>query len=216
MVSTHSGRLELDRAQLLVVDLQERLLPHIHEHADVLAQAERMIRAARVLDLPITVSEQYPRGLGPTAPAIAAAAEGAVRLEKTTFSFCADEECRERVTSVLRPQVLIVGIETHVCVQQTALDLVEMQMRPFVLADAVGSRRPRDRDIALEYLRASGGDWVYRIDPQVKTAVRQSIRIGRQNADAVEIVKGLKSGDRVITSSYAAFNGRDKLLLKDR
>ncbi len=67
-----------------------------------------------------------------------------------------------------------------------------------------------------EYLRASGGDWVYRIDPQVKTAIRQSIRIGRQNADAVEIVKGLKSGDRVITSSYAAFNGRDKLLLKDR
>jgi nicotinamidase-related amidase len=151
-----SDRLDLEQAQLLVVDLQEKLLPHIHEHERVLTQAGRMIRAARVLDLPITVSEQYPKGLGGTAPAILAAAEDAVRLEKTTFSFCADDACRARLSAVGRPQVLLVGIETHVCVQQTALDLLEMQMRPYVLADAIGSRRPLDYEVALDYMRSFG------------------------------------------------------------
>jgi HlyD family secretion protein len=67
-----------------------------------------------------------------------------------------------------------------------------------------------------EYLKASGGDWVYRIDEAAGTAVRQAIRTGRQNADAIEVVKGLKAGDRVVTSSVAAFGGRDKVSLKDK
>jgi len=156
MASFHIDRLNREHVQLLVVDFQERLLPYIENHADILAHAERMTRAAVALDIPITVSEQYPRGLGATVPAIAEAAEGAVRVEKTTFSFCADEACRTRVSTVMRPQVLLVGIETHVCVQQTALDLLAMQMRPVVLADAVGSRRPFDRQIALDGMRAAG------------------------------------------------------------
>ena len=156
MVSAHIDRLDCEHAQLLAIDFQERLLPSITDHAAVLAQAERMIRAAVVLELPITVSEQYPRGLGATAPGILAAAQGATRLEKMTFSFCADTACRQRVSEVMRPQVLIVGIEAHVCVYQTALDLLAMQMRPVVLADAVGSRRPFDHAIALDGLRAAG------------------------------------------------------------
>lgn len=156
MPGTRIDRLDREHVQLVVVDMQERLIPHIHEHADVLAHAERMIRAAAVLDIPITVSEQYPRGLGPTAPAIRAAAGSAPLLAKTTFSLCGDEACRSRITAVLRPQVLLVGIETHVCVQQTALDLLEMQMRPFVLVDAVGSRRPLDAQVAIERMRGAG------------------------------------------------------------
>jgi nicotinamidase-related amidase len=156
MADGHFDRLNCEQAQLLVIDIQERLLPSIAEHAAVLASAERMIRAAVVLELPITVSEQYPRGLGATAPGILTAATGATRLEKMTFSFCADAACRQHVLAVSRPQVLIVGIEAHVCVYQTALDLLEMEMRPFVLADAVGSRRPFDCAIALDGLRAAG------------------------------------------------------------
>jgi nicotinamidase-related amidase len=145
-----------EQAQLLVVDIQERLLPHIAEHEDLVACAERMIRAAGALEMPATVSEQYPRGLGPSAPVILTAAAGAMRLEKSTFSFCADEACRARVVGLGRPQVLLVGIETHVCVQQTAFDLLALGMRPFVLADAVGSRRPRDHRVALDGMRAGG------------------------------------------------------------
>jgi nicotinamidase-related amidase len=156
MASAHIDRLDREHAQLLVVDFQEKLLPSIVDHAAVTAQAERMIRAAVVLELPITVSEQYPRGLGPTVPAIRAAAEGAARFEKMTFSFCADPACHKRISAVLRVQVLIVGIEAHVCVLQTALDLLAMQMRPIVLADAVGSRRASDYTVALDGLRAAG------------------------------------------------------------
>lgn len=147
---------ERERAQLLVVDIQEKLLPHIAEHERVVAQAARITRAAAALAVPVTVSEQYPQGLGPTTPALNAAAEGAARATKMTFSFCADEACRRRLVEVGRPQVLLVGIETHVCVLQTALELLEMQMEPIVLADAVGSRRVLDWQIALERMRAAG------------------------------------------------------------
>lgn len=161
---------------MLVVDIQERLLPHIHDHEQVVAQAELMIRAAAVLDIPVTVSEQYPRGLGPTNPRILAAAEGAARAEKMAFSFCAEEACRQRLSSVLRPHVLLVGIETHVCVQQTALDLLEMQMHPFVLADAVGSRRPLDYSTALDRMRAAGA-----VVTTVESAIFQLV--GRSDTD---------------------------------
>jgi nicotinamidase-related amidase len=73
-----------------------------------------------------------------------------------TFSYCADQTCRKRITDVGRPQILLIGIETHVCVQQTALDLLRMQMQPVILTDAVSSRRPHDREIALHRMRAAG------------------------------------------------------------
>ncbi len=149
-------QLEAQKAQLLVVDLQEKLLPHIAEHETVISQVVRMVRAARELELPITVSEQYPEGLGRTPAAVLVAAEGAARLEKLTFSLWQDEPLRERLLLLARPQVLLVGIEAHVCVQQTAFDLLETQMVPFILADAVGSRRALDRDIALDRMRSAG------------------------------------------------------------
>jgi nicotinamidase-related amidase len=156
MMDARDERLALPQAQLLIVDIQERLLPQIADQQRVVAQAERMIRAAVAMELPITLSEQYPRGIGATVPAIAAAATGATRLEKMTFSFCADEHGRARLSSVARPQVLLVGIEAHVCVYQTALDLLDLRMQPVVLADAVGSRRPLDYEVALAGLRAAG------------------------------------------------------------
>ncbi len=155
MMNSNVPRIDVEHAQLLVVDLQEKLLPFIAGHEQVLAAAEKMIRAAVVLELPVTVSQQYSKGLGPTNPAILAAATGAARAEKMTFSFCADPDCRRKLPST-RPQVLLVGIEAHVCVQQTALDLLGLQMRPVVLADAVGSRRPFDCQIALDRMRAAG------------------------------------------------------------
>lgn len=150
------ARLSHDNAQLLIVDIQEKLLPFITAHDSVVVEAERMINAATEIGLPITLSEQYPRGLGPTVPAIARAARLATRCEKLTFSFCADDACRARLLGLQRPQVLLVGIEAHVCVLQTALDLLALDLRPVVLADAVGSRRECDRDTAFELMRSAG------------------------------------------------------------
>jgi len=152
-------RLIVARTQLLVVDVQENLLPHVAEHENVLAQCVRMIRAAVVLELPITLSEQYVRGLGATRAEILAAAGEAgryERIEKLTFSVLRHDALRQRLVALGRPQVLIVGIEAHVCVQQTALDLLELGLQPVVLADAVGSRRPADRAVALERMRSAG------------------------------------------------------------
>ncbi len=147
-----------EQAQLVVVDLQEKMLPHIAQREDVLAQAVRMIRAAGEFEIPVTVSEQYVRGLGPTVPEVTAALERLrhARLEKTSFSLLKDAPLRARITGLARPQVLLVGVETHVCVQQTALHLLEIGLLPVVLADAAGSRRPADRDTALERMRQAG------------------------------------------------------------
>lgn len=150
------ARLDVGHAQLLVVDIQKKLTPYIVNRAEVIAQSVRMIEAAKLLELPITVTEHYPRGLGPSEQPILEAAADATLLEKIAFSVCGDEQSRERIVSLMRPAIIIVGIETHVCVQQTALDLLEMQMRPFVLADAVGSRRKSDCEFGLRRMEAAG------------------------------------------------------------
>lgn len=149
-------RLDAERAQILVVDLQERLLPKIDQGAAVVAQSLRMMQAGRELQLPTTLSEQYPAGLGATQTEIRAAATGAICLQKLTFSAMADEALRERIVTRRRRQVLLVGIEAHVCVQQTAFDLLAAGLEPVLLADAVGSRRAGDRDVAIERMRAVG------------------------------------------------------------
>jgi nicotinamidase-related amidase len=159
MPASSLQRLALPQAQLAVVDIQEKMLPHVAEHQAVLAQSLRMIRAAVEMQLPITVSEQYVRGLGLTLPSVLAACGDpprCQRIEKTTFSLTGQDALRERIVGLQRPQVLLLGIETHVCVQQTALDLLDLGLQPIVLADAVGSRRPADRAVALERMRAAG------------------------------------------------------------
>lgn len=153
---THVPRLEAARAQLLVIDVQERLLPHIHEQEAVVGQIVRMMRAARELDLPCTITEQYVQGLGPSAAAVREAAGDGGRIEKMTFSVCRDEAAQGVLKKNVRPEVLVAGIEAHVCVLQTVLDLLDAQLTPFVLADAVGSRRARERDVALSRMQMAG------------------------------------------------------------
>lgn len=166
-------RLAISNAQLLIIDMQQRLMPHIAEREFVLEQAVRMIRGAAAMKLPITLSEQYPQGLGATVAEVRAAFETAGagvagetpvvggqgrcdRIEKLTFSCSADPRGRGRLKSLERPHVLMVGIETHVCVLQSALDLLADGLHPVILADAVGSRRPLDRQIAIERMRTAG------------------------------------------------------------
>jgi nicotinamidase-related amidase len=141
-------------AALLLVDFQQRLVPAIHDGGTVVARAARLAEAARVLDVPVCATEQYPTGLGPTVLELAGYPQNVVA--KTRFSGAADP-------TLLPPavrEVVVAGVEAHVCVLQTVADLLAGEQRVVVVADAVGSRDPADRDAALERMRAHGAEVV--------------------------------------------------------
>lgn len=141
-------------AALLVVDVQGKLMERIDRRDEVLANIVRAIRGAKLLQIPVFATEQYPKGLGPSLPEIAELVPH--RPEKTCFHCCAVPEIFERIHALGIRQATLVGIEAHVCVAQTALELLSMGVRVQVLADAVSSRRPFDRDVSLRRLEHAG------------------------------------------------------------
>lgn len=154
----HDGLLSRDASVLVVVDVQERLAPVIHGREGLLARVELLVAAAGLLGVPVLVSEQYPQGLGRTVEAVRRALPaGTIPVEKTEFSCAPVPEFAARLAALGRTQVVLAGMETHVCVAQTALDLRSRDGGSvWVAADATGSRRPEDARIALERLRAAG------------------------------------------------------------
>lgn len=151
-------QLDADRAMVLVVDVQEKLLPLIAECERITHSHRRLLGGAQNFELPVLATEQYPKGLGRTVEPIRAALQSSKSpvLEKPTFSAWAQAEVREELLRLDRSQVLLSGIETHVCVQQTALDLRSRDYDVFVCADAVGSRVRLDHDTALDRMRQAG------------------------------------------------------------
>lgn len=150
--------LKAARAQLLIIDMQEKFIPAMHDAETAIERCHRLIDAAHILDIPISYSEQYPKGLGPTVPALASALGNAARFEKMHFSCAKDETLAAHIGALAengRDQLVIAGIEAHVCVLQTAVDFGERGLEPFVVADAVTSRQPQSVDLALKRLDAN-------------------------------------------------------------
>jgi len=144
--------LDRDRAALLVVDVQEAFRPHVAHFDDVAANVAKLIEAAKVLGLPVVVSEQYPKGLGSTVPEVSAHLEGVEPIDKVCFSAAeADGFDLEG-----RDQALVCGIETHVCVSQTAHDLIASGVEVHVARDAVSSRTEDNRELGLHKMESSG------------------------------------------------------------
>lgn len=155
-MATH--RLEPHRSALLVIDVQQKLLPFIHEGEHILQEIMRLVRGCALFEVPVLASEQYPAGIGHTDALLAACLReaGAATLEKMTFSCWQDEQQRRRLCDLDRAQIILCGIEAHVCVQQTALDLLSAGYEVVVCADAAGSRSPRSCAVALDRLRHEG------------------------------------------------------------
>lgn len=149
-------RLQLQHTALLVVDVQEKLVPHMHAPDALVGQIDRLITGANALNVPVLVTEQYPKGLGTTIPRLTASLSSAVcRHEKVKFSACI-EPVRETLARHHIRSVLVCGIEAHVCVLQTCLDLADAGFLPAVVADAIGSRRSSDQEVALMRLIQAG------------------------------------------------------------
>lgn len=147
--------IDVDRAQLLVVDVQARLLPAMAEPEAVLASARILLAAAGELGLPVTVSEQYPAGLGPTVPELALP-PGTEVMAKTEFSCLRNPAIAERLARLDRPHLVVLGIEAHVCVLQTVVEAAAASFVPCVVADGIASRRRENRDLALARMQSAG------------------------------------------------------------
>jgi nicotinamidase-related amidase len=147
----------LDRktAAVLVVDIQERLVPAMWNFAPVEKYAKAMVQAGRELGLPVLATEQYPKGLGPTLASVRELLPAAP-LVKMHFSCGADPAFSKALADTGRKQVIVVGMETHVCVFQTARDLVAQGYEVHVCADAVTSRFEEHRRVALDLMRGHG------------------------------------------------------------
>jgi nicotinamidase-related amidase len=139
---------------LLVIDVQDKLLPRIPNAAALTRDVGFLIDAARTLAMPVQATEQYPRGLGGTVAELARRLPE--RPDKVAFSSCAVPSVVETFRREARPKIVLCGIETHVCVLHTALDLLALDFRVFVAADAVGSRYRIDHDVALRRLEQAG------------------------------------------------------------
>jgi len=140
---------------LLVIDIQERLLPAIHEKERVLQNALRLVQGAGALKVPVFVTEQYRRGLGPTVPEIAAVTPGFAPVEKLAFSACAAEGLMDGLRAAKVRNVILCGIESHVCVCQTCLDLRAAGFQAVAAADAISSRTAANWEAGLERMRAA-------------------------------------------------------------
>jgi len=153
--------MDAERSLLMVIDVQARLLPAISDAGRVLANCVWLVRVAQELGVPVVVTEQYPQGLGPTVPALRELVSEDAIVAKVHFS-CVAEGCLADLPSYTRDQVIVAGTEAHVCVLQTAMGLLEAGKQVYVVADAVGSRDPANRDLALERLRQNGAQIVAR------------------------------------------------------
>jgi nicotinamidase-related amidase len=148
--------LQRSQSSLLIVDVQERLTPVMTDPRRVIHNCHVLIRSARRLGIPVLASEQYPKGLGATVVDLREEMPAGDILAKTHFSAAADPQILARIEASGRRQVAIAGIESHVCVLQTAIDLAARGFQPAVVMDACASRRADSEQMAWGRLRQEG------------------------------------------------------------
>lgn len=175
--------LTTDDTVLLIVDVQGKLAELMHEKDALFENLRRLLQGARELGLPLLVTEQNPDGLGPTHDEIVGLLEGIERIPKMSFSCCGEPRVLEALAALGRRQVLLAGIEAHVCVYQTAADLVEAGYEVEIVADAASSRTAANRAIGLQKARDAGA-----IITCVETALFELLR----SADAPQFKAILK------------------------
>lgn len=145
-------RIEAEHAAALVIDYQEKLVPVMHEKEQLIYNSSILLQGLDVLEIPVYLTQQYTKGLGMTVSDITKAAGTEAYIEKISFS--AYEQVKHQIWD--KKYVIICGIETHICVLQTAVDLKEAGFIPVIVEDCISSRKENDKRTAIERLRAEG------------------------------------------------------------
>jgi nicotinamidase-related amidase len=148
--------LNKENTVLLVIDVQGKLAQLMHNKEALFDSLQRVIKGIQALDIPIVWIEQNPKGLGPTIPQVAQLLKDYKPVEKYSFSCCGNTGFMEALNAAGRSQVLVTGIETHICVYQTVMDLLDLNYEVQVVIDAVSSRTPENKQLALDKMQAAG------------------------------------------------------------
>ena len=154
---SHPNILEKEKTALVVIDMQEAFRASIVDFSNIAARIAKAVRGFQILDVSIIVTEQYPKGLGRTANEILSALpEDFEVIEKTAFSSCGAQSFLDKINKIGAQQILICGIEAHICVNQTAHDLLARNFQVHLLQDCVASRAEHDKRAALRKMKSSG------------------------------------------------------------
>jgi nicotinamidase-related amidase len=152
----HPTILHRNSSALLIIDVQERLVKAMNNRASVEAAISTLQQGMAILNVPTLITEQYPRGLGATIPGILEQNPEASVVEKTTFSCCGEESFWPELATIKRRQIIVTGIETHVCVLQTVLDLINAGYQVHLPVSATCSRADENRDNAIRRMEKAG------------------------------------------------------------
>jgi nicotinamidase-related amidase len=166
--------LETDNSVLLIIDIQEKLLKLVHQREKLIDNIQRLIKGMKVFEIPIIVTEQYPQGLGTTISEVTQLLPDIKRLSKVCFSCCGDETIIKELKTIGRRQVLVSGIEGHICVYQTVVDLIKYGYEVYIVTDTVSSRTPENRKIAFYLLDKAGATLT-----SVETVLFELLKIAR-------------------------------------
>lgn len=149
-------KIKAEKSIFVQVDIQEKLFPHIQNNQELEKNLQILIKGLKLHEVPIIVNEQYKKGIGETISSLHELTKDYPHFEKTTFSCCGNENGLNAIKNSGRDTVILAGIETHVCVLQTALDLLDEGFKVVLVTDCVNSRKQNDKEIAIQRLIQSG------------------------------------------------------------
>lgn len=141
---------------LLMIDFQSKLMPAMNRCDEIEKNVLALLKGCQVLEMPFLVTQQYTKGLGPTIPILAETIPVDAVFEKTTFSCMKNEVFQAAVKKLERSNVIVAGIESHICVQQTVMDLLDLGYNVYVAADCTGTRKQYDHQVALSTMQQNG------------------------------------------------------------
>ena len=149
-------RIRAEECVFVQVDVQERLFPHINNHEELEKNLVTLLKGLKLHEIPFIINEQYKKGIGETIAPLREIVDADPHYEKTTFSCCGQEDGMAAIKASGKKYVILAGIETHVCVLQTAMDLLEAGLQPVLVTDCVNSRKPHDKETAIARMIQAG------------------------------------------------------------